>query len=399
MHRDVSAQQRVGGRRRAAGVALLRVGRRRRDRHRQPRVGVVAEPVRRTGGDAPHRAGSRGRALLDSATRAGAEALGFGRDYGTLAAGQARGARRRRTCRPASAMWKNTWSAACRRRGRWPPRWPDTPAIIHADRAIRTYASFVRFSHSVFALPFALVGALLAARDACRSTWSRVGWIVACMVTARSAAMGFNRLVDAGIRRAQSRARPCASCRAAAMSRARPWCSSSSRRWCSCACACAARAASAWRCRRSRSRSCSGIRSPSASRRTRRRFSGWRWPSRRSAAGSRPAAAAARSRGCWAWRSARGSAASTCSTPARISTSTAAKGCGRFRCDSASRDRSRSRARMHVDHGRVPGRASASSRRLGRSISPASAASRCCSCGSSRSSAPTTCRRSSARST
>ena len=61
---------------------------------------------------------------------------------------------------------------------------------------IRTYASFVRFSHSVFALPFALVGALLAARVA-PLTWTRLGWIAACMVTARSAAMGFNRLVDA----------------------------------------------------------------------------------------------------------------------------------------------------------------------------------------------------------
>jgi 4-hydroxybenzoate polyprenyltransferase len=61
---------------------------------------------------------------------------------------------------------------------------------------IRTYLSFVRFSHSVFALPFALTGALLAARQH-PITWTRVGWIVAAMVTARSAAMGFNRLVDA----------------------------------------------------------------------------------------------------------------------------------------------------------------------------------------------------------
>jgi 4-hydroxybenzoate polyprenyltransferase len=61
---------------------------------------------------------------------------------------------------------------------------------------LRTYASFVRFSHSVFALPFALVGALLGAR-AVPLTWSRVGWIAVCMVAARSAAMGFNRLVDA----------------------------------------------------------------------------------------------------------------------------------------------------------------------------------------------------------
>jgi 4-hydroxybenzoate polyprenyltransferase len=60
---------------------------------------------------------------------------------------------------------------------------------------LRTYAGFVRFSHSVFALPFALVGALLAGRTT-PLTPARVGWIVAAMVTARSAAMGFNRLVD-----------------------------------------------------------------------------------------------------------------------------------------------------------------------------------------------------------
>lgn len=61
---------------------------------------------------------------------------------------------------------------------------------------LRTYASFVRFSHSLFALPFALAGALLASRLA-PLTLGRAGWIVACMVTARSAAMGFNRLADA----------------------------------------------------------------------------------------------------------------------------------------------------------------------------------------------------------
>ncbi|HUL73855.1 MAG TPA: 4-hydroxybenzoate octaprenyltransferase [Vicinamibacterales bacterium] len=61
---------------------------------------------------------------------------------------------------------------------------------------LRTYASFVRFSHSLFALPFALVGALLAARVA-GWEWRRVLWIALCMVTARSAAMGFNRIVDA----------------------------------------------------------------------------------------------------------------------------------------------------------------------------------------------------------
>ncbi|HEY7170104.1 MAG TPA: UbiA-like polyprenyltransferase [Vicinamibacterales bacterium] len=61
---------------------------------------------------------------------------------------------------------------------------------------LSVYFSFVRFSHSVFALPFALAGALLAARHT-PITWPVVGWILVAMVAARSAAMGFNRLVDA----------------------------------------------------------------------------------------------------------------------------------------------------------------------------------------------------------
>ena len=61
---------------------------------------------------------------------------------------------------------------------------------------LRIYTSFVRFSHSVFALPFALAGALLAARRA-TVTWTAIGWILLAMVAARSAAMGFNRLADA----------------------------------------------------------------------------------------------------------------------------------------------------------------------------------------------------------
>jgi 4-hydroxybenzoate polyprenyltransferase len=61
---------------------------------------------------------------------------------------------------------------------------------------LTTYLSFVRFSHSVFALPFAFAGALLAARHA-PLTWPKIAWILVAMVAARSAAMGFNRLVDA----------------------------------------------------------------------------------------------------------------------------------------------------------------------------------------------------------
>ena len=63
-------------------------------------------------------------------------------------------------------------------------------------RRLNVYLSFVRFSHSVFALPFALAGALLASRHVPIAPASIV-WIVVAMVAARSAAMGFNRLVDA----------------------------------------------------------------------------------------------------------------------------------------------------------------------------------------------------------
>ena len=66
---------------------------------------------------------------------------------------------------------------------------------------LTVYASFVRFSHSVFALPFALTGALLALHRlgdwTGASVRTRLVWIVVAMVAARSAAMGFNRLADA----------------------------------------------------------------------------------------------------------------------------------------------------------------------------------------------------------
>jgi 4-hydroxybenzoate polyprenyltransferase len=60
------------------------------------------------------------------------------------------------------------------------------------------YGRMVKFSHSVFALPFALASATLAAADG-GLTWRGLGWIVVAMVGARSAAMGFNRLADQSI--------------------------------------------------------------------------------------------------------------------------------------------------------------------------------------------------------
>ncbi len=63
---------------------------------------------------------------------------------------------------------------------------------------IRTTLVMIKFEHSVFALPFALTGALLAARYAGPGwpEWRQIGWIVAAMVGARSAAMTTNRIVD-----------------------------------------------------------------------------------------------------------------------------------------------------------------------------------------------------------
>jgi 4-hydroxybenzoate polyprenyltransferase len=52
----------------------------------------------------------------------------------------------------------------------------------------------IKFEHTVFALPFALLGAVLAARGL--PGWDKLFWIVVAMFSARSAAMAFNRLVD-----------------------------------------------------------------------------------------------------------------------------------------------------------------------------------------------------------
>jgi 4-hydroxybenzoate polyprenyltransferase len=55
----------------------------------------------------------------------------------------------------------------------------------------------IKWEHSIFALPFALCGAMLAAGGL--PAWRQVAWIVVAMVSARSAAMAFNRLADAAI--------------------------------------------------------------------------------------------------------------------------------------------------------------------------------------------------------
>jgi 4-hydroxybenzoate polyprenyltransferase len=69
-------------------------------------------------------------------------------------------------------------------------------------RKLRLTLEMIKFEHSVFALPFALTGALLAIRDegfVTQGLGGKILWIVVAMVSARSAAMAFNRLLDADI--------------------------------------------------------------------------------------------------------------------------------------------------------------------------------------------------------
>ena len=71
-------------------------------------------------------------------------------------------------------------------------------------KSVQIYGRMIKFSHSIFALPFALSGATLAATRT-SITVGQIGWIIVAMIGARSAAMGFNRLVDRHIDAANPR--------------------------------------------------------------------------------------------------------------------------------------------------------------------------------------------------
>ncbi len=70
---------------------------------------------------------------------------------------------------------------------------------------LRVTLEMIKWEHSVFAMPFALCGAMLAARGV--PTPHQLLWIIVAMVAARSAAMSFNRLADASIDAANPRTR------------------------------------------------------------------------------------------------------------------------------------------------------------------------------------------------
>jgi 4-hydroxybenzoate polyprenyltransferase len=63
---------------------------------------------------------------------------------------------------------------------------------------IVTYGRMIKFSHTIFALPFALAAVVLAHRQT-PVTLTGLTWILIAMIAARSTAMGFNRIVDAAI--------------------------------------------------------------------------------------------------------------------------------------------------------------------------------------------------------
>jgi len=74
---------------------------------------------------------------------------------------------------------------------------------VHLFHNIKTTLEMIKWEHSIFALPFALCGAMLAAGG--MPAAAKLGWIVVCMVSARSAAMAFNRIADAEIDAANPR--------------------------------------------------------------------------------------------------------------------------------------------------------------------------------------------------
>ena len=74
------------------------------------------------------------------------------------------------------------------------------------QNTISRYLSLIKFSHTVFALPFAMIGYLLGLQlDHILFKWEVFAIVILCMIFARSAAMGFNRYIDRSIDKANPR--------------------------------------------------------------------------------------------------------------------------------------------------------------------------------------------------
>jgi 4-hydroxybenzoate polyprenyltransferase len=73
---------------------------------------------------------------------------------------------------------------------------------VRERSAFRAYLEMIKFEHSIFALPFAMIGMMWGSIYANRTAWPgwwTLGWIVVAMVSCRSAAMAFNRIADRNI--------------------------------------------------------------------------------------------------------------------------------------------------------------------------------------------------------
>ena len=69
---------------------------------------------------------------------------------------------------------------------------------------MKKYLSLIKFSHTIFAMPFALIGFFLGIQNSSLE-WLTLIYIILCMIFARSAAMAFNRYVDKDIDKANQR--------------------------------------------------------------------------------------------------------------------------------------------------------------------------------------------------
>src|SRR5713226_7876793 len=111
--------------------------------------------------------------------------------------------------RAGSCLWCREWGFA-RSSGPAPLNYNRIVAVLDN---LRVTLEMIKWEHSIFALPFALCGAMLAAGGF--PTVHQLAWIMVAMVAARSAAMAFNRLADASLDaanpRTQARALPAAS--------------------------------------------------------------------------------------------------------------------------------------------------------------------------------------------
>ena len=66
------------------------------------------------------------------------------------------------------------------------------------------YLSLIKFSHTIFAMPFALIGFFLASHQS-NFKWETLTYVILCMIFSRSAAMAFNRYIDRDIDTANPR--------------------------------------------------------------------------------------------------------------------------------------------------------------------------------------------------